>query len=82
MLEWEMPKPIGVARIGKLDPRLLNVAASLAQRIGHGLDHPGSLANGEINGQNPRACLRSWSLLIGLSQSTPAPSPGNAICQR
>src|SRR6059058_2002525 len=57
MLEWEARKPIGVAGIGKLDPRLLNVAAALAQRVAHGLDHPESLlANGEIDEQNPRAC--------------------------
>ena len=40
MLEWETRKPIGVARVGKLDPRLLYVAASPTQRIGHGLDDP------------------------------------------
>ena len=57
MLEWETRKPIGVARIGKLDPRLLNVAASLAQRVGHSLDHPESLlGHGEVDEQNPRAC--------------------------
>jgi hypothetical protein len=57
MLEWETRKPFGIARIGKLDPRLLNVAATLPQRIGHGLDHPESLlANGEVDEQNPGAC--------------------------
>jgi hypothetical protein len=57
MFEWETRKPIGVASIGKLDPRLSNVAASLAQRIGHGLDHPESLlANSEIDKQNPGGC--------------------------
>ena len=30
MLEWKTRKPFGVARVGKLDPRLLNVAALLA----------------------------------------------------
>ena len=54
---WEMLKPIGGARIGKLDPRLLHVGASLAQRVGHALDHPERLlANGEIDEQNPGAC--------------------------
>jgi hypothetical protein len=54
MLEWETRKPISVARIGKLDPRLSDVAASLAQRIGNCLNHPQSLlTNGEVNEQNP-----------------------------
>jgi hypothetical protein len=74
-------KPIGVAGIRKLNSRLLNVAASLAQRIGHGLDHPESLlANGEIDEQNPRECCAHarCSLVCcyrRLGQETP-------ICQR
>jgi hypothetical protein len=54
MLEWETRKPVGVARVGKLDWRLLYVAASRTQRIGHGLDDPQRLlANGVVDEQNP-----------------------------
>jgi len=56
LLEWETRKPVSVARIGELDPRMLNFTASLAQRVGHGLDDPQSLlANGEVDEQNPGA---------------------------
>jgi hypothetical protein len=69
MLEWEARKPLGVAGIGKLDPRLLNVAASLAQPVAHGPDHPESLlANAEIDERNRGVSRSCWLL------PRPAPS--------
>jgi hypothetical protein len=66
MLERETRKSIGVARIGIFDSRLLNVAAPLTQRIGHGLDHPESLlANREIDEQNSGACCAHARYSLG-----------------
>ena len=66
MLEWETRKSIGVARIGKFDSRLLNVAAPRTQRIAHGLDDPESLlADREIYEQNSGACCAHARYSLG-----------------
>jgi hypothetical protein len=61
-LNGQMRKSIGVVRVGELDPRLLYVAASRTQRIGHGLDDPQRLlANGVVDEKNPGHCYHPFT---------------------
>jgi hypothetical protein len=83
MREREARKLISVTRIGKLDPRLPNVATSLAQGIGHDLHHTECLlANREVDEQNPGLrrcrCRRSPVYRKALAEADLAASVGNA----